>query len=321
MKALAASREHENHHFRPLAVALIYLCAIAVAVVLCVSNASAQSPKKKDDPKLKPRPVSLKTKDGLKLRSYYFPSDKGKEAIPVLVVHEWQGQASPYVKMYLALREAGCAVLALEYRGHGGSREYVDLRGETKEFNLTTMSKTDVNKIILGDMEAAKAFLKEENNEGRLNLNAMVVVGVREGCVIGANWAARDWTFKPVGALKRGQDVKALVMVSPSKLVKGVSIDPVLANPMIMSLPIMVVSGSGGADAADADRIIKRIEVFKKRVGRGIAEGLEVETVKTSLSGPALVNEAPKVIPAIVNFILDQIKVSDEQHAWVERDS
>ena len=42
---------------------------------------------------------TIKTKDNIKLRTFYFPSNKGKEAIPVLIVHEWKGQASPYAKL------------------------------------------------------------------------------------------------------------------------------------------------------------------------------------------------------------------------------
>ncbi len=319
MKALATTQTKQIGMTRcPATVALIYLCAVAVAMVLMAANASGQAAKKSELPK--PRPLELKTKDGLRLRAFYFPSNKQKEAIPVILVHEWQGQASPYHPLFIELHKVGCAVLAVEYRGHGGSRVYIDNKGNEQEFNTATMSKADVVNIITKDLEAAKDFLKKENNDGKLNLNALVMVGVREGCVIAANWAARDWSFAPVGALKRGQDVKALVLISPKKLVKGVTIDPVLVNPAILMLPIMVVSGSQSSDAGDADRIIKRIEVFKKRIGRGEAQGLEVQMLKTPLSGPALVREQPKVIEEIKDFITGQVKISDDENPWVARE-
>ncbi len=317
MKALATTPDHRSTRRQTTAM-LFYLFLAAIVVLLISSNARGQSTKKKEPPK--PRPVTLKTKDGIKLRAFYFPSDQEKDAIPVLLVHEWEGQASPYVRLVVALRDAGCAVLALEYRGHGGSREYVDRRGEVKKFNLATMSKADVANIISRDMEEAKEFLKKENNDGKLNLNALVVVGVREGCVIAANWAARDWSFATVGSRKRGQDVKALVMISPKKLAKGIPMDPVLTNAAVMALPIMFIAGSESPDADDTDRIVKRVEAYKKRVGRGVAEGLEVKMVKTSLSGPALVKESPNVIPSIKDFILGQVKISDEENAWIARE-
>ena len=315
---IAVTTDNQTIHQRRWLLVIVYWCAVAAVFLLCASTASAQRTKT-DDPALKPRPVELKTKDGLKLRAFYFPSSKGKEAVPVLLVHEWQGQASPYVKLYLALRDAGCAVLALEYRGHGGSREYTDRRGDTKEFNVATMSKADVNNIISRDMEAAKSFLKTENNEGKLNLNSLVIIGVREGCVIAANWASRDWKFPTIGSIKRGQDVKALVLISPAKLLKGFPIDPALGDPAILSLPLMFVDGSESLDVADSKRMVKRVEVFKKRVGRGEAKGLEVAMVKTSLSGSALVKDAPGVIPAIKKFIQSEVKATDERNAWVER--
>ncbi len=183
MRAVAATRGNNvSTHMRVLMV-LVYLAAIAAAATV-----SAQKPKKAADPKLKPRTVTLKTKDGLQLRAFYFPSDKGKEAITVLLVHEWQGQASPYGKLVIALRNAGCAVLVPDYRGHGGSKEFVNARGDTQKFNIAQMSRQDVENIILLDLETAKGFLKDENNKGNLNLNALVVIGVREGCVMAAHW-------------------------------------------------------------------------------------------------------------------------------------
>jgi hypothetical protein len=126
------------------------------------SNAAASE----KDEMPEPRPVILKTKDGVDVRAFYFPSDKGKEAIPVLIVHEWQGQASPYLQLVLALRDAGCAVLVPDYRGHGGSVNYMDRRGKERRYDVSRMSKRDVMSIIAMDLEKAKGFLKDENDQG-----------------------------------------------------------------------------------------------------------------------------------------------------------
>ena len=58
-----------------------------------------------------------------------------------------------------------------------------------------------------------------------------------------SHWAARDWSFPSVGRMKQGQDVKALVMISPEKQIKGVAIDPVLKDPNLLNLPILIVRG------------------------------------------------------------------------------
>ena len=306
---------------------LAYFLAFAgiVAGFLAVApTAEAQrrtgKPADKIDEKYKPRPVVLKTKDGVELRAFYFPSEKEKEAITVLLVHEWQGQASPYSQLVVALRNAGCAVLVPDYRGHGGSTTYTDRRGKETKFDLTRMGKVDVQNIILMDLEKSKGFLKTENNEGNLNLNAMVVIGVREGCVLASHWAARDWAFPSVGRQKQGQDVKALVLISPDKQIKGLPIDPVLKDPNILNLPILVIGGTTNPEAKDTSRIAKRIESAKTRAGGGTAKGFKVEMIDTALTGPSLVNEVPEVIPSIVDFIKAEVRISDDENPWIERD-
>jgi pimeloyl-ACP methyl ester carboxylesterase len=275
-----------------------------------------------NDPKLKPRTVELRTKDGLKLRAFYFPSDKGKQAKTVLLVHEWRGQASPYVKLVLALRESGCAVLVPDYRGHGGSREQINSKGKKEEMDAAQMSRGDIENIIRFDLEQAKSFLKVENNEENLNLNALVVVGVGEGCAMAAHWAQRDWSFASVGRIKRGQDVKGLVFISPTRQAKGVPIDSTLANrSILLQLPMMIVSGDDSPNAADAERIAKRVETAKKKLQRGsAATGFEFKRYDTGLSGASLVKDIPAVIPAITKFIETEIKISNGRNPWVNRE-
>ncbi len=297
-------------------------CVATVFGILMSNPAMAQSAKTKEDPKLKPRPVVLKTDDGLTLKAFYFPSPKGKKAITVMLVHEWKGQASPYVKLYLALRDAGCAVIVPDYRGHGGSKEYTDPRGKPKKFNIAQMGKRDVENIVRYDLEEAKRFLKKRNNEEELNLNAMVVIGVREGCIMAAHWAQRDWSFTPVGAKKRGQDVKGLVLISPQKVHKGLTLEQTLKNPAILSMPMMLVAGQDSAEEQEAERIYKRVESIRKRISRGEVEGLQLHISKASFSGPQLVAKTSDVIPAIVEFVTKNIIIDEDRelNPWVKRE-
>jgi alpha-beta hydrolase superfamily lysophospholipase len=344
-------RDHENRQrLHRLFMFLVYLAAIVVSATAMgqtpkpptgtAPSAKPQNPKppataapapttrapvaqasksKAQDPKFKPREVTLNTKDGIELRAFYFPSEKGKEAPTVLLIHEWQGQASPYSKLVTALNKAGCAVLVPDYRGHGGSREYTDARGQKAEFNLAQMSRRDVEAIIGLDLEKAKGFLKDENNDEMLNLNALVVIGVGEGCVMAAQWAMRDWAFPSVGRVKQGQDVKALVLISPEKQVKGIPIDPAATDPNLIRLPMMIVAGTDSPEAAEANRLAKRIEGLKTKLGRGEATGFQLSLANTELSGPSLVNDFPSVIPAIVKFVTSEVVVNEETNPWVNR--
>ena len=98
------------------------------------------------------------------------------------------------------------------------------------------------------------------------------------------------------------------------------TIDPVMTNPAVINLPIMIVAGAASPEASEAKRFGKRIEGIKTRIGRGEAAGYELKLVPTNLSGPSLVNQVSSVIPAIVNFIKNNVEVDSEANAWIERD-
>ncbi len=330
-ESMRANHQHNlTHQDRRISrIARRVLLAVAVfAFVLhgglthSGSQAMAQpaaKAKSKEDPKLKPRWETMKTKDGISIRAFYAPSAKGKDAIPVMIIHEWQGQGSPYEPLVNALRAAGCAVIVPEYRGHGTSRSYTDNTGQTKEFNISTMNKGDIDNIIAYDFEEVKQFLKKENNAGNLNLNALTLIGIREGAIMSMHWAVRDWSFPSVGRLKQGQDVKCLVLVSPEKNHKGLAIDPTLRSAAITQLPTMIVAGEESPESSEAKRIGKQIESVKKRLSRGEAKGFRLDMVPTSLSGAGLIREAPPVVPLIVKFIVANVTISDDSNPWVDR--
>ncbi len=321
--------------FRCSQSGFLILVACVATLVIAPQWVSAQAPatrpkpaakpaakppaKGKEDPKLTPRWVPMTTKDGVQIRAFYAPSPKGKDAVPVMIIHEWQGQGSPYVGLVKALNEAGCAVIVPEYRGHGASQKYTDSSGRQQEFNIALMGRADAANIIRFDLEEVKQFLKKENNAGNLNLNALTLVGIREGAVFAANWAINDWGFPSVGKIKQGQDVKALVFVSPVKNAEGFPIDAAIRHQVLINLPVMVVAGSESVEAVEAARISKQLESQKKRVSRGEAANFEQKTIPTSLSGPALVVSGPGVLPAITAFITSNVKSSDASNAWIER--
>ena len=269
---------------------------------------------------LKPRLETLLTADGVPLRCHYFPSDKGKNAIPVILIHEWKGQASPYVPLAMALQKAGCAVVLPDLRGHGASRTYLARGGEEREFDLSRMGRADVAAILLRDLETVKRFLKEQNNAGALNLNALTLVGVREGCVLAINWAITDWNFPNIGAHKQGKDVKALVLVSPVKLLHGYTVDAMFRDAFVWRLPTLIVVGQNSPEAEEADRLYRRLEVQRKRTQLGAADVLKREQVDTSLSGASLITRGPGAASAILSFVGEQMVANADRIPWVARD-
>ncbi len=265
-----------------------------------------------------PKVVTLTTADGVAIRTMYFPSDKGKEAVPVILMHEWQGQASPYAGLVKALWDAGCAVVVPEFRGHGGSKEQ-EVAGRKREFDVSRMGKADVMSMITGDLEAVKKFLVEENNAQRLNLNALTLVGVREGAILAAHWAVRDLNFPSVGALKQGQDVKAMVLISPERVIKGLALDETANDRLFVQLPFQIVIGKTSRQASETDRFQKKLEGLKRRLARGEVKDLQYVELPTSLDGPSLINDVPGVIEKVKAFIDTTMIANAGRIPWVAR--
>ena len=65
---------------------LTWLVVAFVSIALDADPLSAQGSNKEEDPRLKARPITLQTKDGMELQAYYFPSDQKKAATTVLLV-------------------------------------------------------------------------------------------------------------------------------------------------------------------------------------------------------------------------------------------
>ena len=82
---------------------------------------------------------------------------------------------------------------------------------------------------------------------------------------------------------------------------------------------MMIVAGESSPEAAEAERLGKRIESVKRRMGKGVASGFKQLMVPTPLSGPSLVNDVSPVIPAITKFVKEHVVISEDENPWIER--
>ncbi len=275
--------------------------------------------KKDDKPKFEV--VTIETKDGVRLRAAFFPSDKKKEAVPVMMVHEWRGNASPYMELAALLQAEGYAVLLPNLRGHGSSMIYLDAEMKPQEFDIEKLGPKDVKLMLAADLESCKAFLKQQNDQGRLNLNALTVLGIGEGAVLAAAWAVNDWNFPSVGRRKQGQDVKAMVLISPQQNHRGLRIETMFRDRFVPQLPILLVAGKGSPEQSNAESIHRRLEAIKRRGSRGDVSGLTLHLSSASLSGPELVRSDPSASQAIIAFMKDTFSGPKMlQHPWEQRD-
>lgn len=310
------------------------VAAIASVATFCAATAGAQPPTvpprtpvdatarpvagKRSGDQPVPRLERLTTPDGVGLTVSYYPSDRGKEAVPVLIVHELAGQGSPYRELAESLWEAGCAVIVPDLRGHGNSK-HRQLGDQTRELDVRRMNRQDIRAMVQSDLETVKKFLIQENDAEMLNLNALVMVGIGEGAILASHWAMGDLNFPSVGALKQGQDVKALVLIAPEKAVRGLSLDDALGDRLLMQLPVLMMVGETSEQAAEADRSYRRLDNLKKRSAVGLLPPVQFESLPTSLAGHRLVNDVPGVIDQVRSYIVATVVNQVGRIPWVSR--
>lgn len=292
------------------------------------AKTSPSSPKAKAEEI--PAPVELKgqellTRDGVLLRATFYPSNRGKEAIPVILLHGWKGNRSEFAGLARAIQKLGHAVLVPDLRGHGESTRLA--YDDRRKLENSQISRTDVANMVRRDMEKFKNFLVQKNNAGELNLEKLCVVGSEMGAVVALNWAAWDWHWPVYPDFKQGQYVKALVLISPPWSFKGVDVSEALNFPAIrgtapVTISVQIIYGANDRKvAADVDRMARLLQQHRPQYEseediRDKQDFFVRPVAKTSLQGTKLLDEREpalfhQVFPAIASFIHFRLETKD----------
>lgn len=221
-------------------LALVSL-VVAGAALLVPPGLAAQNPKKKDDSLLLQEAKVLTTRDGGPIHITYYKSVKGKEAPVVVLLHQkdgnrfiWQGKDG-FADL---LQREGYAVITVDLRHHGeskpngaavaGNANQADgKKGGKKVAAAPELKPADYRLMVENDMEAVKKFIYDEHQAENLNMNRMGIVGPEMGANVAALFAANDWLKEPHAdgqpgfQTPRGQDVRALVLISPQTSFHG----------------------------------------------------------------------------------------------------
>jgi pimeloyl-ACP methyl ester carboxylesterase len=280
--------------------------------------------------------IELTTRDGVKIVATYWPPAKteGKEGqgpaadkdrVPVILLHAWKGSRANFLSIGPTLQKLGHAVIAPDLRGHGDSKEMVDASGEKKKLDATSLRPADFAAMCGhgGEVEQVKQFLMKRNNAGELNIEKLCVVGVEMGASLAINWAALDWSWPQLSTMKQGQDVKALVLVSPEWTFKGLAINRAMQDPAVQSeLSFLIIAGKNNAKSMEqAKRLHKQLERFHPlppEDERKAKQDLFLDTPKNSLQGTKLLNEkTAKLDEHIAQFI--QLRLVEQRYPWSER--
>lgn len=298
------------------------LCLLTVLtlIMFCGSTLSAQD-KAKDKKKEIPEPEAIQLitkKTGLQLHATYFGSNMEKEAAPIILLHPWEEQGALYYKFAKELQAMGYAVLVPDLRGHGKSVQAAAARDG--KIDLTKMGKVDYGFIIAEDMEALKGFLIKQHNEGKLNIELLSVVGVGEGAMFGTLWGVNDWSFASLPGFKQGQDVKALVLISPVMTMKGMNAETALKNPIFRQLSFFLVAGSSSDSSKNLGRMLKTLEKTHTYDEKDLdSSNLWLAEPNTSLEMAKFVNNQPGLSKAVDNFLSKRVKAYSKQLPWAER--
>lgn len=206
----------------------LQLILAAVAITVCgLGTAPVVA---QDDSKQKEEgvPGVVTTADNWDIHYTYWESPMGKDA-PVIILLHGKGQARLVWKVLPLAKELAkkqFAVIAVDLRKHGESKAPETASVQAKSDKLT---KFDYEGMVLGDLEAIKKFIYAEHQAQRLNMRKLGVVATDMSTAIALNWAQLDWSKKPfddaptlAAKTPRGQDVQALVLVSPEDSLSGV---------------------------------------------------------------------------------------------------
>jgi alpha-beta hydrolase superfamily lysophospholipase len=254
----------------------------------CGENSARSAPPAEKLPA--PEALNLTTHDGVEINAVYYGSNFGKETVPVILLHGYNGSLRELEGICQTLQSYGFAAAALDFRGHGKSKtQRHAATGESITLESARLGADDFLLMAQEDVEALKRFLLKKNNEGKLNIDSLCVVGVEMGATVATLWAATDWSWPVLPAGKQGQDVKGLILISPEWNFRGVSLTEALNHPLLRnSLSVQIVVGKGKPQSArEARRLFDFLKKYHSKPTSGSAD-LVLDEFDTSLQGSKL---------------------------------
>ena len=307
-------------------VALVSLCWVAWEV----SDSSAQG-RSATSRQSKAEPVKFRTKDGVILKGSFYASTAGKEAVPVVLLHDFKESRTVFNGLARALQtppndqSPSHAVLTIDLRGHGESTTVEGRNGQTQELETARLGKRDFQNMVLQDMEQVRKFLVKKNDSGELNLNKLCLVGCGMGANVATIWAAKDWDMAPLASRKQGQDVKGLVLISPDWGYRGLPLLKSLRQPGVQKkVAMMIVYGEGDKKATKSSMTVHK-NLAKYHPDPPPEEGPEAKelfliSLPTSLQGtPLIVDPNFRVYPRLQFFI--NARLVQQDFEWIQRRS
>lgn len=288
-----------------------WLLLLATLLLMARPAVARQANNNEEPPE--PEDVSLTTSDGVELKVTFFPGTEGKQSVPVILLHDYKEQRGRFLDLANRLQQAGFAVLLPDLRGHG---ESTHVEGMKIDLTADHLNKQQFIRMVKDDLETLKRFLVAKNNEEQLNVDKLCVVGAGMGAVVAINWAALDWSWPVLTSGKQGQDVKALVLISPPQSFRGLTTSQALSTEALKKrIAIFLAIGRNGKRAkSQAKRIYNQLHRTRSTEEK---ERLQTVGYSTSLQGTKLLKKEFSLEKDVVNFLTTM--VADQSIPWAPR--
>ncbi len=293
---------------RSLAGSLVPLAALMICS-LATSPARGQAPAKPSS-----HDTSVVTKDGVEIKMTYFKSTAGQDAPVVILLPSKSGNRLVWKAFAEQLQKVEFAVITVDLRWHGES-----IVGGKKHEG--PFKAKDYAGMIL-DLDAVKKFIYDEHQNKQLNMNKLGIVAAGTSAPAAVVFTEIDWSKlpyddapTPAQSTPRGQDVRALALLSPEENAPGLPTNK--AYGVIRGLKGPVMIGYGSKNAADAAAAKKIHDILApKKEGYDM---MYLQPYDTKLGGTDLIGKNLKTELHLFNFLVKHVK--ELKSDWRDRKS
>ncbi|MGH7128631.1 MAG: alpha/beta hydrolase, partial [Planctomycetaceae bacterium] len=279
------------------------------------------------------KPVEDKTltaKDGWPIRITYFKSSLGQEAPVAILLHNKGGNRLVWhAKGGVAerLQGRGFAVITVDLRKHGESKDPPGAAGSGADASTAELVPYDYRAMAEFDLEAVKDFIFQEHQAKNLNMRKIGIVAPEFSAPIALHFAAEDWlkppyddSFTPASRTPRGQDVRAIVLISPEESVPGVSANPPLMTLRNPAFEVALLTQYGTEDRQNRGRAAQKMH--QKIALPQNRDRTYLESYKVPLRGTDLLGKGLPVENHIIAFLDKHVRgLEGERDQWRDRQS
>lgn len=256
-----------------------FTLAVLLLSLLVTPSVFCQDSEEESEPMPPARELSGEefiTRDGVRLYGTYYASTRGKEAVPVMLIQDWNEDRRSLQPLAQELQQAGCAVVTLDVRGQGESIKIVNKDGREQKLDKLRVTAKVAEFMVKEDIEIFKRFLNRQNDVGALNVQKLCIVGVGTmGSYLATAYATSDLSWGI-----QGSDVKMLCLISP-RMRNGVLPYKNALSPLLREVTVCVWFGKDDASTTqDCKQIVKMYSA--QRPGENNIEDAKDKTLFSS---------------------------------------